>query len=148
MNCTPKGMPTIMEAPYPWEFIQDGEDIVFHQEEYDTWRTIHMGPDASPEGEPATLLGYSTGHWEGETRVVRTTNTTWRNFNTLGVPLSAAAEMVERFTMVADGSRMEYEMTFADPATFTEPVTLPVHWIWYPDAEVGAYDCLLDAEDQ
>ena len=147
-NCTPKGMPTIMEAPYPWEFIPDGEDIVFHQEEYDTWRTIHMGADASAEGEPATLLGYSAGHWEGDTLMVRTTNTTWRNFDTLGVPLSAAAVVDERFMMVPDGSRMNYDMTVTDPSTFKEPVTLDVHWIWYPDAEVGAYDCLLAAEDQ
>ena len=148
MNCTPKGMPTIMEAPYPWEFIQDGENIVLHQEEYDTWRTIHMGPDSSPDGEPAALLGYSTGHWSGDTLVVRTTNSNWGHFDTLGVPLSPAAEMVERFTMRPDGSRMDYDMTVTDAATFTEPVTLSVHWIWYPDAEVGAYDCLLEAEDQ
>ena len=120
----------------------------FHQEEYDTRRTIHMAPDASPDGKPETLLGYSTGHWEGDTLVVRTTNTNWRHFDTLGVPLSAAAETVERFTMQPDGSRMDYTMTVTDPTTFKEPVTLDVHWVWYPDAEVGAYDCLLAAEDQ
>jgi hypothetical protein len=147
-DCTPKGMPTIMEAPYPWEFIADGGDIVFHQEEYDTWRTIHMGPDGVPPGEPESLLGYSTGHWEGDTLVVRTTNMSWRNFDTLGVPLSGDAEVIERFTMVPDGSRMDYAMTVTDPATFVEPVTLTVYWIWYPDAEVGEYDCLLAAEDQ
>ena len=148
MDCTPKGMPTIMEAPYPWEFIREGDDIVLHQEEYDTWRTIHMAPDAAPAGGPPSLLGYSVGHWQGDTLVVTTTNMTWRHFNTRGIPLSPEAEFVERFTMRPDGSRMDWAMTVTDPATFIEPVTLVLRWVWYPDAVVGSYDCLLAAEDQ
>ena len=147
-DCQPKGMPNIMEAPYPWEFIRDGDDIVFHQEEYDTWRTIHMGTDGPAESEPPSLLGYSAGRWEGDTLMVETTNTNWRHFNTRGIPLSPAVVLVERFTMRPDGSRMDWEMTVADAATFTEPVSLDLHWVWYPDAEVGTYDCLLAAEDQ
>jgi len=147
MNCTPKGMPTIMEAPYPWEFIQQGDDIVLHQEEYDTRRVIHMASDAPPGGEPS-LLGHSVGRWEGDTLVVTTTNTNWRHFNTRGIPLSVDALSVERFTMRPDGSRMDWQMTVTDPATFVEPVVLTLHWVWYPDAVVGTYDCLIAAEDQ
>ena len=147
MNCTPKGMPTIMEAPYPWQFIRQGDDIMLHQEEYDTRRTIHMSSDPPPEGE-SSLLGYSVGRWEGDTLVVTTTNTNWRHFNTRGIPLSSDAVSVERFTMRPDGSRMDWQMTVTDPATFVEPVDLMLHWVWYPDAVVGSYDCLIAAEDQ
>ena len=82
------------------------------------------------------------------TLVVETTNTNWRHFNTRGIPLSPAVVLVERFTMRPDGSRMDWEMTVADVEIFTEPVVLNAHWVWYPDAEVGTYDCLLAAEDQ
>ena len=147
-NCQPKGMPTIMEAPYPWEFVRDGENMLWRQEEYDTVRTIHMNPDAAAEGQPATLLGYSIGHWEDEnTLIVTTTNTTWRYFDTMGIPLSEDVEILERFTRREDGSRLDYVVTVTDPATFTEPVTLQKHWVWYADAEVATYDCFLAAED-
>lgn len=70
LSCAPKGMPTIMEQPYPLEFVDQGGTIVLRMEEYDTVRTIHMNePPASP-GTPASRLGYSVGHWEGNTLVV------------------------------------------------------------------------------
>jgi len=147
-NCAPKGMPTIMEAPYPFEFRRDGEDIVWHNEEFDTVRRIHMAPNATADGQPASLLGYSTGHWENDrTLVVETTKMGWGHFDGLGVPITAAAVMVERFTVSPQGDQLDYSMTITDPAVFTEPVTLSKYWVWFPDAEVGAYECLRAAED-
>ena len=44
-NCVPKGMPTIMEAPYPIEFVrQDGGDILLKLEEYDL-DAVHIYED-------------------------------------------------------------------------------------------------------
>ena len=45
-GCRPKGMPTIMEQPYPLEFVKKGDAILLRLEEYDTVRTIVMTPDA------------------------------------------------------------------------------------------------------
>jgi len=147
-NCALKGMPLIMEAPYPFEFVQDGENIVWHNEEFDTRRTIHMSPDASAEGQPDTLLGYSVGHWEDErTLVVTTTHVNWGHFDGQGVPASTASESLERFTVSPQGDRLDYSITFADPENLIEPMTFGKHWVWYPDAEVGVYDCLTAAED-
>ncbi|MCP4247164.1 MAG: hypothetical protein GY778_08950, partial [bacterium] len=58
-ECEPKGMPTIMEQPYPIQFVQDGDNIVLRMEEYDTVRTIHMGE--AETAPPRALLGYSRG---------------------------------------------------------------------------------------
>jgi hypothetical protein len=147
-NCAPKGMPTIMEAPYPFVLIEDGENILWHSEEYDTIRTIHMAPDASDAQQPASLLGHSIGHWEDErTLIVRTTKMSWGHFDGQGIPASSAAETVERFTLSELGDRLDYSMTFVDPETFVEPVTLTKHWVWYPDAEVASYECAVEAED-
>ena len=41
-NCAPKGMPFIMEQPYPMELVRDGDDILLRMEEYDTVRRIAM----------------------------------------------------------------------------------------------------------
>jgi hypothetical protein len=147
-NCSPKGMPTIMEAPYPFEFRRDGDDILWHNEEFDTVRRIHMDADATAEGQPESLLGYSVGHWENDrTLVVETTKMGWGHFDGLGVPITGEAVMIERFTLTPQGDRLDYSTTITDPAVFTEPVTLSKHWVWFPDAEVGAYACLRAAED-
>ena len=147
-NCTPKGMPLIMEAPYPFEFIQDGENILWHDEEYNTVRTIHMAPDASPEGQPNSLLGYSVGRWEDErTLMVTTTHMGWGHMDGQGIPASASAVAEERFMLSEEGDRLDYSMTITDPANLIEPLTFTKHWVWYPDAVVGDYACSTEAED-
>ena len=147
-NCQPKGMPTIMEAPYPHEFTQDGDDILWHQEEYDTIRNIHMASDATAEGKPTSRLGYSIGHWENDnTLVVTTTKSNWLHFDTAGIPLSEDAEMVERFTLSPDGSRLDFTITVTDAQNFTEPATAQKYWLYFEGAEVGSYECFTGAEN-
>ncbi len=147
-DCALKGMPLIMESPYPAEFTQADENIIWRIEEYDTVRQIHMAPDASTDAREPSLLGYSTGRWEDDrTLVVTTTNMGWGHFDGQGIPLSAAAVAVERFSLSPLGDRLDYSMTLTDPETFLQPRTLTKHWVWYPDAEVGVYDCSRAAED-
>ncbi len=143
-NCEAKGMPTIMEQPFPMEFTEQGENILLSLEEYDLVRTIHMGTGARFDEQPASLLGYSTGRWDGSTLDVTTTHVNWPHFDTVGIPLSEAVEIAERFTPTEDGSRLDYEMTVTDPATFTEAVQLEKYWLWLPDIEVGRYECTVE----
>ena len=154
--CRPKGMPTIMEAPYPFEFVSDGTSILWHNEEFDTVRTIHLSADgATPDGsngeavaQSPSLLGFSVGRWEDErTLVVTTTQMGWGHFDGQGVPLSASAVAVERFALSPQGDRLDYRITVTDPQTFLEPVALEKYWVWYPDAVVGTYACSTAAED-
>jgi hypothetical protein len=140
-NCTPKGMPTIMEQPYPMQFIQQGTDIVLRMEEYDTVRTIHMQTESGGKERPRSLLGYSVGKWEGTTLVVMTSGIKWPHFDAAGIPLSDRAGIVERFAPTADGSRLDYQMTVADPMTFTKPAVLRKHWLSLPNVEVRPYKC-------
>ncbi len=147
-NCAQKGMPLIMEAPYPFEIRQDGEDILWHNEEFDTIRRIHMSADATAEGQPDSLLGYSIGRWEDErTLVVTTTNVNWGHFDGQGIPASTESEMIETFTLSPQGDRLDYSVTISDPVYLKEPMTFGKHWVWYPDAEVGVYNCTPEAED-
>jgi hypothetical protein len=139
-NCAPKGMPYIMEQPYPIELVKDGDDVLLRMEEYDTVRRIRMSSTA-PSSTVATLLGESSGRWDGETLVVTTTNLGYRWFNGTGIPLGANAAIEERFTLNDDGSRLEYTMVVADPATFTAPVTLRKAWEWRPGEQVRPYEC-------
>lgn len=141
IDCVPKGMPLIMEQPYPMEFVEQGENILLRLEEYDTVRTIRMDTDAEPARQSAARLGYSVGRWDGRTLEVTTTRVSSGHFDSVGIPLSEAAVIVERFMPSEDGARLDYHMTVTDPATFTAPVEVEKHWIWLPDIEVRPYEC-------
>ena len=117
--------------------------IVLRLEEYDSRRVIHMDAAAASAAarQPASLLGYSVGRWEGRALVVTTTRVNFGHFDSVGIPLSEAAEIVERFTPSEDGARLDYTLTVTDAATFTRPVETSKHWIWLPGISVGRYAC-------
>ena len=139
-NCESKGMPWIMEQPYPMEFVEENGNILMRMEEYDAVRTMHMDGGAPADVE-SSELGYSVGRWDGSTLVVETTHINYPQLNATGIPQSAAIELLERFIPSADGSRLDYTLTVTDPATFTEPVTLDKAWIWRPGEVVRPYEC-------
>jgi hypothetical protein len=143
VDCTPKGMPTIMEQPYPMEIVDRGDTIELLIEEYDTRRIVHVrGPGvAAAATAPAGRLGYSVGRFDGATLVVTTTKASWGHFDSVGIPLSAAAVLEERFTPSADGARLDYALKVTDAVTFTAPVELTKSWIWRPEVARGAYEC-------
>jgi hypothetical protein len=143
VDCRPKGMPTIMEQPYPMEIVERGDTIELLIEEYDTRRVVHMrGPGVAAAATAAPgPLGYSVGRFDGPTLVVTTTKSSWGNFDSVGIPLSADAVLEERFTPSADGSRLDYVLRVTDAATFTAPVELTKSWIWRPEVTRGVYEC-------
>jgi hypothetical protein len=140
-GCRPKGMPTIMEQPYPLEFVRKGDTILLRMEEYDTVRTIDM--KGAPRGSrPKTLLGSSHGRWEDDTLVVTTAGIAWSYLDPSGVPLGPSASIVERFTPSPDGTRLTMRMTVTDPDTFTQPVELQRSWVWRKGETVKPYNCV------
>jgi len=140
LNCAPKGMPVIMEQPYPMEIARDGSNVLIHLEEYDTLRTIHMDASAGAD-QSLSRLGYSTGRLDGSTLVVETSAVNYGHFDTVGIPMSTDATMTERFILSEDGKSLNYELTVTDPATFTGPVELSKTWLALPGATVEPYEC-------
>jgi hypothetical protein len=144
MNCSPKGMPTIMEQPYPMQFKEQDGDIVILMEEYDAVRTVHMNADEIPMNVAGSHYGYSVGRWEGRTLHVQTDHMNWGWFDQLGIPLGDDAAADEQFTLAQDGSRLDYTMTITAPSTFTEPVLLSKFWLYVPGVVVKPYNCATD----
>ncbi len=140
-ECSPKGMPSAMAAPYPIEFVQQGEDIVLRMEEYDAVRIIRMNAGSNSDALPPALLGNSTGRWEGDTLVVTTKNVSSPSMGG-GVRISPAAEFVERFTASPDGSQLNYTMTITDASMLDEPVELTKFWLYVPGVTVQTYGCI------
>jgi hypothetical protein len=123
-RCEQPGMPVTMGAPLPIRFIDEGDTITLHTVYFDTRRTIHISDAADPESQPATHLGYSVGRWEGRTLIVDTTRINYPYVdNEARTPQSETVEIVERFTLSEDQSRLDYALVITDPVTFTEPAT-------------------------
>ena len=140
VRCEPAGMPRLMWYPHPYEFVDEGSEILIRLEMYDLVRTIHMDQPAPPEDVVPSRLGYSVGHWEDNTLVVETTHIDWNYYDTRGTPQSDAAEVTERFTLSDDQSRIDYHITTVDPVVFTEPATIAGHWLALGE-EIEPYDC-------
>lgn len=140
-NCTPKGMPLIMEQPLPMGIERQGGDILIRIEEYDLTRTIHMNQSAAPSGTPRTPLGFSSGRWEGETLVVTTTHISWPHFNQAGIPQSEQSVITERFTSTEQGSVLQYQLTVNDPVNFMRPVELSKKMLYIPSETMLPFEC-------
>lgn len=140
LRCIAQGMPGVIANPYPIEFIDEGDRIRLLIEEWDTVRTIHLNPD-NPAEVPASPLGYSTGEWEGDTLVVRTTRINWPYYDDIGTPQTEDMEVIERFALSSDGERLDYVQTAFDPLTFEEPAVLRGYFWRTPDEEIKPFDC-------
>jgi len=139
-GCKAKGFPNIMSNIWPFEFVDEGEQIILKIEEFDQVRIFRMqDTEAVP---PSSAMGYSVAHWEDRVLVVTTRNITPDYFGANGIVLGSAAVIVERFTPDADATRLDYEMTVSDPATFTAPVTQSSYWVWRPGETIKPYDCV------
>lgn len=142
-GCTSKGMPMIMTNPYPFEFVDLGDEIHFRIEEYDLVRVIHMEPVTNEP--PPSPLGFSVGHWEDGDLVVTTTHINFMHFGS-GIPLSADVELLERFALSADERRLDYTLTATDPETFTKPLVGRRSLVWVPGETVEPWECFVEAE--
>lgn len=141
-DCIQPGMPIGMEVPTPIQFVDEGDTIVLLQSEYDLVRTIHMNSDVDPETQPATPLGYSVGRWEDDTLVITTTRIDWPLSDRRGVPQSADAMHIERFTPSADGRTMTSTLTSIDPAYLIGSPVRTGAYTWLPGQEIEPYDCV------
>ncbi len=143
LRCEAPGMPNANLNPYPIEFIDDGDTIRIRIEEWDATRVIHMDTDAAPGAQAPSLLGYSVGRWEGRTLLIETSRVDAPYLDDSGTPMSENAEILERFTLSEDESRIDYEVIVTDSQYLAEPAIWDASWIWLPGAEIIPFECTL-----
>ena len=143
LQCIAPGMQIAMDNPFPIEFVDNGNEIVLRLEVWDNVRTIHLDEALASAPSERSPLGFSVGRWEGRTLSVETTAINWPFFDDDGTPQSEAVEVVERFTLSADDTRLHYEAVITDPATLLEPATRSMNWRWVPGEVLQSYNCTL-----
>jgi hypothetical protein len=100
------------------------------------YRTIFTDGRELPKDPNPTWLGYSVGHWEGDTLVVDTAgfnDTSWLDVE--GHPHTEALHITERFRR-RDFGHMDLNITIDDPKAFTRPFSLKIDKTFMPDTEL------------
>lgn len=142
--CVPPGMPLYMApgASFPLEVIQREHDITMFFEAYSQYRKIYIEGYPRPEPILHTKMGYSVGHWEGDSLVIETTYLAER---TMGRTITSdEATFTERLHVEVgtDGKRrLLSEIVFTDPVIYTEPITMRGSWLETPELPIMEYSC-------
>ena len=146
-KCYLPGVPRATYMPFPFQIIQTEKQILIAYEYAGARRAIYM--DHKPQAPADSWMGWSIGHWEGDTLVVDVTNQiekTW--FDRAGNFHSDALHVIERYTPV-DAGHLMYEATIEDPKVFTRPWTIrmPLYRRIEPNVQLLEFKCVEFAED-
>jgi hypothetical protein len=135
LKCLAPGIPRM--GP-PGKIVQNSKEVVFLYDDVNGafFRIIPVdGRTTYRKDMPASFLGDSIGHFEGDTLVVETTNfneDTWLTDN--GAFHTAGLKVVERLRRVGD--TIEYTATSHDPAVLTEPWNSKPYTMWITAQEL------------
>jgi len=120
--CAGPGMPRIMHMPYPFEIKSERGYLAFLFGWYRWYRLVDMSGQEPEFVLPATM-GYSAGHWEGRTLVIKTTGLADETvLDASGLPHSEQMTLTERLRVQPNG-HLEDRFTIDDPAFYTRPWT-------------------------
>ncbi len=147
IKCFQPGVPRAMYMPYPFEIIQGGSKIQMIFQFANAQRTIHL--NKMEEYPNSAYMGYSVGHWEGDTLVVEVTNltdATW--FDRSGNFHSDAMKVTERYTPITKDA-IRYEATIEDPQVFARPwkISMPLYRRLEPNMEIVDFRCVEMVEE-
>ena len=106
-----------------------------------TYRQVHLDGRTLPQDPGPSFMGYSVGHWEGDTLVVESTgfnDRRWLDFG--GNPHTERLKTVERFSRVSLG-RMDVQVKMVDDELYRQPITFSAVMNLSPDTELLEYVC-------
>jgi hypothetical protein len=122
--CDPQGMPRdLINIVRPIQFIQTKNQMVQLFFWNEMWRIIWTdGRDLPADAvELPRWNGYSVGHWDGDTFVVKTSGLDERSWlDAYGDPHSDIATFEERYHRI-DHDSLELQITITDPKMYTKP---------------------------
>ena len=142
-QCQVHVLPYILSGPTAFRIwaekdVNTQRIVAFHQY-IGLWgqqRTIWVDGRSRPSDiAPHTWMGFSTGVWEGNTLVVRTTHIKQGWVRRNGVPESDRVKTTERFSR--HGDMLTYVMYIEDPIYLTEPLVRSRNFVRMPGLNEG-----------
>ncbi len=150
-RCDPVAIRRVWGAPgTPLEIVRNGSDVVLHHEWMDVRRVVHMNMKTPPKDVRRTSLGYSIGHWDGDTLVIETANYAAGVLNqyveqpgqpTKGLLHSAALTSVERLHLDSARQRLIVDIDLTDPEFFRQPFPRATMEYALSDLKIEPFKC-------
>jgi hypothetical protein len=142
IKCLPPGPKAgISGLAFPMKIVQTPSLVVVLYEYQTIYRQIFTDGRALPDDPNPTWMGYSVGHWEGDTLVATTAGFNDRTSLDLGGhPHTEALRVTERFHR-RDFGHIDLQVTLEDPKAYARPWTLPVELELTPGEELIEYFC-------
>jgi hypothetical protein len=147
VKCYLPGIPRATYMPYPFQIVQGGGNILFAYEYNSANRVVFMSNHQEPPVD--TWMGWSNGHWEGDTLVIETTgfnDSTW--LDRAGNYHSSALKVTERLTLDGENT-IRYSARIEDPNVFARPwtINMPLYRRLEPNAEILEFKCVPFVEE-
>jgi len=141
-KCDPPGLPRVYFHPYPFEFIHTPKYTLMLYEYDHVVRRIYTDGRSIPDDPDPPWMGFSVGHWEGDTTFVVETagfnDKTW--LDRLGHPHSNQLRVTERFRRI-DRDHMQIDISMQDPKALVKPWTTTFYSELRPKWELGEISC-------
>ena len=139
-HCLPDGMPSMMAAMFPIEFLQSKGQVTVIEEAFTQIRRILLDRPlkAIDDVEPG-FYGHSVGRWEGDTLVVDTVGIK-EEIRYQNAPHSKELRIKERIRLVAPNILWD-EITMEDPVTLEKPWTVTYAYRRMPNYTLLEYIC-------
>jgi hypothetical protein len=146
--CVLSGVPRQNVVPYPFKiFYTTTGTIVIIYEALHSYRQIFMDGRELPKDPNPTWMGYSVGHWEGDTLVVNSSGFVENNWLDNGGHMGTESlKTTERFRR-RDWGHIDLELTIDDPKAYTKPWTVKLGFNAVPDTDLIEYVCTENEKD-
>jgi hypothetical protein len=147
-KCYLGGVPRSTYMPYPFQILQNTDDIIIYYQFATGIRRLFVGADG--EAPLDSWMGWSNARWEGDTLVVEVTGfngQTW--LDRAGNYASASARVTERYTPIGP-NHLQYEATIEDPAVYSRPwtISMPLYRVVDENLRLLEFKCEPYAEDK
>ena len=151
VKCLLPGVPRVTYLPYPFQILQYKDRILIVYQYGYARREIYMN---KREILIDQVMGWSHGHWEGDTLVVDVTDFSappelredrppignW--LDRTGNFYSESLHVVERYTPI-DATHLMYEATLEDPKVYTRPwkISMPLYRRLEKNMQILEFKC-------
>jgi hypothetical protein len=133
-QCLPLG-PAYSTVQLPTKQIVQTPAMILMLYDDLTYRRIFMDGRQLEKDPNSSWMGYSVGHWDGDTLIVESNGFIDRTWLDKLHPHTEALHMTERYRRPNFG-HLDLEVTFEDPGAYTKPWTTRVGAVFTPDTEM------------
>jgi hypothetical protein len=140
-RCLPAGIPRVWGTGFPFQIMQEPNDVVIAYERDHMRRFVYMNEKLDVEAADPGYVGTSVGHWDGDALVIESGAFKPNTFlDDTGLPHGDKLKVTERLRKIGDKT-LEVLATIEDPDMYSKPWTVRYTFALYPNERIQEYIC-------